>query len=407
MKKVLIALLFVCSLVAGFTLIPAHSAAPIPTVVLEQAPGLSISFYEGLTTREYVKPDGTKATFDPVQWIEYLGHMGVSETRVFADFNWCWRADLKPPQGRFNASYAVLPFKFIKGATVAQSTWAFGGPVNQEYADRIQAMGEVARKYHMKIVICLFTQGPDFGSFYMTRMGYPPDHKAYYEQADFPAFQANGAWNRFLRHVEYVGRATVNYKDVYHYFEPFNEMSHYGSLVDEFRGVRQALNKAGRSDAKLQINGPWFSDLQSDPSDNARWIGRLAGSNALGFKISRFSFHGVFTPAGVHQLASEVRDWGLSTSQAGISTDGATPGFGFTQQDHQGHFNMRPYWDNSEANVRDVIQAHRRLLIACRQEGFAFCDLQSMVKWSLDADYSRQVVHRFDREMNRAARLVR
>jgi hypothetical protein len=352
---------------------------------------LSISFYHGLTTAKYVANDGTTMKFDYPSYLQTIGDYGIHRTRVFADLPWYWRYDLPRVIPIFKGRWAVLPFSFI----AHEKTWDFETP-NPEFVNRMFAAGEEASRQRMQILLCFTTQGPDLKCPYFQRMGYA-SARSYYQNADDISHRESGAWDRFLNHFRQVAAPTTPFRRQYVFYEPFNEQTFVESS-NELRRIRQNVRELrGRYQMQLNVPNPLFPVPGfSSAADYLAALHRILEDPVL--RISRLSFHNIYTADGVHRLAVLLRSSGISPSICEISTDGATPWKGrFTEESYAGDKEARRFWNGSISSVNAVIEAHREILQAARSEKFAVCDFQDLIKWNGELNQSKKEIKRFYR----------
>ncbi len=255
----------------------------------------------------------------------------------------------------------------------------------------------------MEILICFATQGPDLGCSYFPKMGYS-NSSAYYTDANSNFYRSSGAWQNLLNHFRTVAAATRGYSRQYRYFEPFNEPKSI-LVTRELLALKKAVSSVrGRYRMQLNVPNPLYHVSGfSNPSQYLSALRSLINGQG-GIPVARISFHGIFTADGVHRLAGLLRAARISPRLCEISTDGATPWRGrFTEQSHAGHQDARLAWKKSRASVHAVIDAHVEIVRAAKQEGFAVCDIQDVIKWNGDLDASDKNVRRLHSEIIRAA----
>lgn len=337
----------------------------------------SVSFYHGLTTAKFIL--GGKSY--PFDWIGYLNNLkahGIPCTRAFATLPWSGPG--------YDAKRFVLPYK----ATAQGFDFDSANRVNPAFADRIDQGGKVGTE----IMLCLIDGG--WGFPWYPRMGYH-SQKEYFGLAD----GYHPAWERLQRQHSDIAKMTAAHPAHYAEIEYYNE-GQYGSIVDEYKAFRKAWVAAGRSGVRLQSD-PAFNLLTMQAANwsmggeqfeseagFAKWLDAQM-SGKLGFKVHRWTFHGIFTPDGIKRHVALWKKWGFPLATIGFATDGATPAikngkFIFTESSHGGHYNYRKdLWAN---NFNGVVDGHKQLKAEAEHQGVSYFDIQDpATKWSETLDY--------------------
>jgi hypothetical protein len=184
---------------------------------------LSISLYHGLTTLKHFLKDGSKVSFGNSGYLEYLGSVvGIGRTRIFAEHPWFWRPDLQPQKPVFNHNLVVLPYaRMATGVELAAPTDADAdlaptGAINYDwdtmdtrFVQRIGEASQIARKWKFEILLTFVTGTQPYGVPFWPKMGYPQPADDY-TRADFPEFQASGAWGRFQNYFADLAGLTTD-----------------------------------------------------------------------------------------------------------------------------------------------------------------------------------------------------
>lgn len=322
---------------------------------------ISISLYEALGTLRYTGVNGA-ATFDYDSFLSTAADLGIRCMKLFCDLNYFW--DSSTNSAVFVPQNAVLPYKYLP----AKKTWDFNGQLNQDWEDRIQTMIQVGQQKKVQYVLCLATQGPDYGSSFFTKMGYGNDSKNYYDRANFQEFINNGAWGRFQKYHSDIYGYTESFSQRFQAYEAYNEGD---PGVEELQACRPAQNKVYQFCMPRPI----------PPNTKINVLRNVC-------RIDRFAFHGVFTPQDVVDIVADCAKFGIQKNEIWISTDGATPWYlgngkyKYTTASHQAHYKDRINWNKNPTNKQGVIDAHKFIRDKAVQLGVAVADFQSVLKWS-------------------------
>lgn len=344
-----------------------------------------VSFYHGLTTGRFVNPSGVAQEFDYVGYISKLADSGIKSTRQFADLPWFWRPELD--KAIFRPDFAVMPVTYQP----IWKTWNWTEP-NPVFLERMRLAGKIMKPAEMDMMLCGATQGPAYGCTYFTKMGYP-SFKDYYLTADNS--KLGPAWERFQFHYETIAASTKLWPLRYMDFEAYNEREDAGgSVIDELKGIKAALIRGGRNNMRHVMNCKNFYLLSKMPDYNAAnlasWI-----KTQRNFGIRKWTQHNVFTVEGMRKMAAVANSVGVSTSELEFSTDGASPGFGYTEDNSQGHYKARAGWNSTPTKRAKVIAAHVALAKEAGRMGAYAFDTQDLIKWSGDLNFEAADIKRF------------
>lgn len=332
---------------------------------------VSVSLYESLTTGKYRNRDtGLIEIFDFPGYVDRLKSYKIRRTRWFADLNWFWFRT-RPV---FNPNFAVLPYKYIP----ANRTWDYNGPLNPEFTARLEYARKAGTKAPtLNYMICCATQGPDYGSPFFcdkmriqgidyTGMGYP-DSKALYDRADFPEYQASGAWGRLQKYYSDLYGFMKSWPARFKQFEVYNEGD-------------PGMDELGK------LRPPGYAEFTFDMPRPIPPGTKINALRRIG--IERFSFHNVFTPQDVDDIVMDCANFGIDRNEIEVSTDGATPWrlpngtYKYTFTNSQGQYKDRINWNASLANKVGVIDAHCEIRDRAEMRGVSVVDFQSVLKWS-------------------------